>query len=351
MFRQSSFVLCSLLIGLLGVMGCGDDDGVVETGCCVALSGTDQTVCDPLEAFGPDRCNMVNGGSSCQWATTALCGGSATDAGEGSDAGAAGDAETREDGGETGDAALPDGALPREDGGGVEDGGVVEGDASLPDGALPREDAGMVSDGCCQALPGEDQAVCDPLPTIGRCNMINGGASCAWSDIPECTSAPISCCVANAAGDQSACDAIARLGEEDCDAVDTCSWSESAECAAPPTTCCSGRGGTPSRFCDMIGTDMSTCERAECEWSDHPSCAAPPACCMGADARCESALTQPLCDRFGCRWSREPMCSDTEGCCVGDLRTCGRRTMELCADLTGTCHWTTDLSMCLAAEF
>jgi hypothetical protein len=160
--------------------------------CCVARPGTAQSVCDPLAALGPDRCNMINGGASCMWAGGATCG----------DAGAPVDSGVRVDSGVSVDSGV-------------------------------RVDSGVA--GCCRARPGIAQATCDAVASFGqdRCNMLNGGASCAWLTGGECLTdagprADASCCTARAGVAQSTCDAVAALGRDRCNMLNagaSCSWT------------------------------------------------------------------------------------------------------------------------------
>jgi hypothetical protein len=101
-------------------------DGSSPASCCLPLPGASASFCAGLASLGRDRCNMVNGGTSCSWSPSATCN---------------------------------DGGAPPQD-------------------AAPPADAG-----CCRALPGVSQAQCDPLNALGqdRCNMISGGTLCLWT--------------------------------------------------------------------------------------------------------------------------------------------------------------------------
>jgi hypothetical protein len=145
--------------------------------CCVALAGTNQSVCDALVPLGRDRCNMLNGGTSCAWSDAASC----------------------------------------------NDGGSSTPDASADAAA------------CCVARPGVSQSTCDAVASLGadRCNMLNGGASCMWLTGAECRTdagaAPdAGCCAARPGVAQSTCDAVAPLGRDRCNMLNggaSCSWT------------------------------------------------------------------------------------------------------------------------------
>jgi hypothetical protein len=68
-----------LVLAVTGLGGCGvtDEGGAspqplaseerdLTSACCIALPGTPQSFCDSVPQTR-DRCNQVNGGTSCQW--------------------------------------------------------------------------------------------------------------------------------------------------------------------------------------------------------------------------------------------------------------------------------------------
>lgn len=223
-FALSSFVLLS--------GGCGDDDS--STGCCVALPGQDQGVCDSLESLGEDRCNMINSGATCTWSASAECV-AEMDAGRVEDAsgidGATVEAGPNMDGGPGADSGPGFDGGPDFDGGPEVDGG-------------PDTDAGM-PEGCCLARSGADQSACDEVEPFGedRCNMVNDGETCGWSTGAECDPVPSdACCVALAGMPQAQCDEVESQGEARCNAVgggEACAWSDVPECARRPSAAAS----------------------------------------------------------------------------------------------------------------
>jgi hypothetical protein len=82
---QGSMLLGALLFAAAVLGGCagsstpGDGVGVTESAvtiatseCCLAQRGTDQSFCDSLPQTA-DRCNQVNGGTSCTWVCPPPC--------------------------------------------------------------------------------------------------------------------------------------------------------------------------------------------------------------------------------------------------------------------------------------
>ncbi|MBL8684883.1 MAG: hypothetical protein JNK05_37250 [Myxococcales bacterium] len=180
--------------------------------CCVAMTGTMQSVCDAVASFGPDRCNMINGGTSCSWNPVAACrdGGAPSDAGADSALDAADSAAPA-------DASNMDSAVQ---------------DAQRPDAA---SDSGA---GCCRARPGSQQALCDMAASLGpdRCRAIGGGAACVWLTGSECATdaappPPVDasrCCQARPGTPQSVCDPLESLGRDRCNMINggaSCAWS------------------------------------------------------------------------------------------------------------------------------
>ncbi len=224
--------------------------------CCVALTGTMQSVCDGVAMFGRDRCNMLNGGTSCAWNPAAAC----------------------NDGG----ASMPDV---------VQSDAVVATDANRPDAAA-----------CCVARPGVSQSVCDAVAAFGadRCNMLNAGASCMWAGGAQCggdagaaldsgvrvdsgvvsDASAAGCCRARPGVIQATCDAVASFGQDRCNMLNagaSCVWLTGAECLTdagtrPDASCCTARPGVSQSVCDGVaasGPDRCNMLNAgaSCVWS------------------------------------------------------------------------------------
>ncbi|MFO0563275.1 MAG: hypothetical protein U0269_34955 [Polyangiales bacterium] len=209
--------------------------------CCVALAGTSQSTCDAVASLGRDRCNMLNGGTSCAWSAAASC----------------------------------------------NDGGASMPDASQSDGSRP--DASADAAACCVARPGVSQSTCDAVASLGadRCNMLNGGASCMWQGGASCgdggavaDSGVAGCCRARAGVSQSTCDAVASLGADRCNMLNggaSCSWLTGADCRvdagpAPDAGCCAARPGVAQSTCDAVaplGRDRCNMLNggASCSWT------------------------------------------------------------------------------------
>jgi hypothetical protein len=166
--------------------------------CCIARPGTNQSVCDEVAPFGPDRCNMIYGGTACVWSSAAFC----------------------NDGG----SSMPDAA----------NSGGSYSDASTDSGAVT--DSGVA--GCCRAREPAAQSTCDMLASMGpdRCNMFNGGGVCMWLTGAECRmdagsgadSGVAGCCRAREPAAQSTCDALAPLGPDRCNMFNgggVCRWT------------------------------------------------------------------------------------------------------------------------------
>lgn len=181
--------------------------------CCIAMTGTMQSVCDSVAPFGADRCNMINGGTSCSWNPIAAC----------RDGGAPSDSGVVSDSGSSMDASSTDAASPA--------------DASSMDSspADAQSDSGA---GCCRARPGAQQALCDMAASLGpdRCRAIGGGSSCVWLTGNECATdaappTPVDasrCCQARPGTPQSVCDPLESLGRDRCNMINagaSCAWN------------------------------------------------------------------------------------------------------------------------------
>lgn len=206
-------------------------------GCCIARPGTAQSFCDPLAALGRDRCNMINGGASCMWSSDALCndGGAAADASSQDSAMVDANSCCLARPGVAQSVCDAVASFGRDRCNMLNGGASCMWSSSAACGGAPV-DAGVV--GCCRARPGTAQSFCDPLAALGpdRCNMINGGMSCQWLMGAECsadasvstdsgTAVDAGCCVAQPGTPQTACDSAPS--RERCAAIGaglSCRW-------------------------------------------------------------------------------------------------------------------------------
>lgn len=351
MHRNSRALVITFILSAFSVFSgaCGDDD-TSDVGCCAALPGQDQLVCDSLEALGEDRCNMINSGATCAWSAAPECASAGTDAGS-SDTGSETDAADT-DGGSTADGG------PAEDGGPATDGG--------PGSDVPSVDAGAT--GCCVARGDTDQMICDEVEPFGleRCNAVNDGESCGWSDEPACAPEPIdACCVAQPGMSQDLCDEVEPSGEARCNRVgggEACSWSDAIECSLAPVGCCVARNSADQAMCDELeeaGEARCTALNGgrTCGWSDAPECSpvVEPTCCQPISPRFADTCAELEGDTEGCassrvcNWNRscEPVAPVV--CCVGAIpgndEGCATLadSMVRC-DATRRCVWNDDPS-------
>lgn len=345
MHRNNRALVITFVLSAFSVLsvGCGDDD-TSDVGCCAALPGQDQVVCDSLEALGEDRCNMINSGATCAWSAAPECasatGGEAdaagTDGGPAADGGPGSDGGPGTDGGPGSDVPSVDAGeigccIPR---------GDVDPAICDEAGAFGMERCNAVNDGescgwatgadcdpepptdaCCVAQPGMSQDLCDEVEPSGeaRCNRVGGGEACSWSDVPECAAAPVGCCVARNAANQAMCDELEEAGEERCTALNggrTCGWSDAPECSpVVEPTCCQPISPRFEETCAELEGDTEACAGSRvCNWNRSCEPVAPVVCCVGVvpdnDEGCATlAGSMARCDATRrCMWNEDPSC-------------------------------------------
>ena len=215
-------------------------------------------MCDGLEALGPDRCAMVNDGTSCAWSLDARC----------------------------------------------NDSGAPAMDSSAPVDAGPPPN-------CCLAISPANAAICSALSPFGRdrCNRLDGGGTCVWSGAGVCN-------VVTPPMDAGGADAMVSDAAPDARdaAADVRDAGPDVRDAGIPT-CCLARTGARGTLC-RTSTTMAACAAQPllntCVWATSANCTNPlganGACCMGLSAlftnTCQGYSTAAQCMAVAgrCNW-------------------------------------------------